>query len=202
MNLIISPHPDDAEYSMSGTVLKNHTENFDVCIFSSGGDNDPTKLSHNRIKECFNFWNNISNVNLIIPKSNKTIDEMRDWEIVAILDELILEKNYSTVYVTPTEDNHFEHRKISEATRASLRGKSISLIEYHTPSTHNTWNSNLFVDVRNNYNEKISRLQAFQSQIHQNYFDDRSINIFHDDYFCKLKGLDKVEKFKIIYKFT
>ena len=201
MNLIISPHPDDAEYSVSGTVLKNKNEQFDIFVFSTGGDNDPTKNSHNRVNECFEFWKKIPNVQIIAPQTNESIDEKREWQLVAILDDLLKTKKYDTVYTTPIEDNHFEHRKISKAARAALRGNSISLIEYHTPSVHHTWSPNLFVNIDDCYEEKKTRLKSFKSQIKQNYFAKRSIDIFHDDYFCKLRGLDKVEKFKIIYKF-
>jgi LmbE family N-acetylglucosaminyl deacetylase len=201
MNLIISPHPDDAEYSVSGTVLKNKNEQYDIFIFSTGGDNDPTKYTHNRINECLEFWKGIPNVKILAFQSKDSIDEKRDWEIVAVLDELLKSKKYNTVYTTPLEDNHFEHRKISEAARAALRGNAISLIEYHTPSVHHTWSPNLFVDINNFYAEKKQRLKTFQSQIKQNYFAEHSIDIFHDDYFCKLRSVDKVEKFKIIYKF-
>lgn len=201
MNLIISPHPDDAEYSVSGTILKNKDQFYDIAILSTGGDNDPSKISCNRIEECLNFWKAVDNVNIIEPTNETTIDELRDWELVAIVDRLLKSKTYDAIYTTSTEDNHFEHRKISHAVRASLRGMPISLIEYHSPSVHHTWSPNLFVDIADVYQEKKDRLYEFQSQIHRTYFQERSMDIFHDDYFCKLKGFDKVEKFKIIYQF-
>jgi LmbE family N-acetylglucosaminyl deacetylase len=202
LNLIVSPHPDDAEYSMSGTILKTKNEQFDIAVFSFGGDNDPTRKTHNRVKECYRFWKDVSNVSLISPRTNKTLDELREWELVSTLDKILSKKPYQAVYVTSIEDNHFEHRKMNEAVRASLRGKAISLIEYYSPSTYNTWNANKFVDIQEHYQEKKRRLYEFESQRHQNYFNESNINIFHDDYFCKLRGLEKVEKFKIIYKFA
>ena len=37
--LIISPHPDDAEYSVAGTVLKNTHIEYTILLMTSGGDN-------------------------------------------------------------------------------------------------------------------------------------------------------------------
>lgn len=197
MNLVLSPHPDDAEYSVSGTILKSN-DYWKVVTLSSGGDNDDT-TSHSRLDESEEFWSDMGNV-CHIGMNSKTIDQYRDYELVAIIDDLL--DNVDTIYVPPLEDNHFEHRRISEAARTTTRGKPITLIEYYTPSTRSTWVPNLFVDIDEYMYEKDYNLHLyFRSQNDRFYFREENIEIFHEDYFCRLRGLDKVEKFRVEYQF-
>ena len=199
-SLIVSPQPDDAEYSMSGTVLTRQAEEqFTVLTLSSGGDNDGT-TGDERWLESKSFWERFSYVDHIITASRKSsISDRTDWEIVGHFDLIISE--YDTVYVPPLEDNHFEHRKVNEAMRAAVRGKAITLIEYYTPSTRHTWQPNMFVDITKKLDTKIELMQLFSSQLDRFYFSSQNLDIFHEDYFCRLRGLDKVEKFKIVHKF-
>ena len=199
MKLVLSPHPDDAEYSVSGTIWKN-TDAWHVVTLSSGGDNDAT-TSHERLDESHKFWANFSHVKHT-GLNTKTIDEQRDYELVALIDGL-LDETVDEIYVPPLDDNHFEHRKVSEAARAATRGLPITLIEYYTPSTRSTWAPNMFSDITEFLYEKDHLLHdCFQTQEGRFYFSEKNIEIFHEDYFCRLRGLDTVEKFRIEYMFT
>jgi len=40
--LCLSPHPDDVEFGMMGTILKYYDTHFDILCLSSGGDFDNT----------------------------------------------------------------------------------------------------------------------------------------------------------------
>ena len=53
--LCISPHPDDVEYSMLGTILKNSETNFYLLQLAQGGDCDQT-TGESRLKEVENVW--------------------------------------------------------------------------------------------------------------------------------------------------
>ena len=54
--LCLSPHPDDIEYSVLGTVMKYQATVFDIFCFSEGGDFDET-TTIGRIQESVNCWN-------------------------------------------------------------------------------------------------------------------------------------------------
>lgn len=202
MKLVLSPHPDDAEYSISGTVWRKYNEAWRIVTLSSGGDNDAT-TSHERLDESHKFWANFPNVKHT-GLNSKTIDEQKDYELVALIDGLLKEyESIKEIYVPPLDDNHFEHRKVSEAARAATRGLPITLIEYYTPSTRSTWVPNMFSDILNFSYEKDRLLHdCFQTQEGRFYFSEKNIEIFHEDYFCRLRGLDRVEKFRIEYMFT
>ena len=53
--LCLSPHPDDVEYSMAGTIIKHTGTTFDILCLTQGGDCDDT-TGENRLKEVENSW--------------------------------------------------------------------------------------------------------------------------------------------------
>ena len=59
--LCFSPHPDDVEYGMLGSMIKHKETNFHILVFSIGGDFDE---SSNKIrqKECEEIWDKVDNV--------------------------------------------------------------------------------------------------------------------------------------------
>ena len=61
--LCLSPHPDDVEYSMSGTIIKYEDTHFDIVTLTNGGDFDKTNI-HPRTNEVVEFWKGIDNVSL------------------------------------------------------------------------------------------------------------------------------------------
>jgi hypothetical protein len=83
-----------------------------------------------------------------------------------------------------------------------IRNKSISLIEYYTPSTQDEWNPNLYIDINQYYNRKISSLKNFKSQQCRYYFRSDVLRSFHSDFQCSKKGIHYVEKYRIINLFN
>ena len=56
--LCLSPHPDDVEYSMSGTIIKYSDTQFDIVTLTHGGDFDSTN-DNPRKNEVSDFWLNM-----------------------------------------------------------------------------------------------------------------------------------------------
>ena len=59
--LCLSPHPDDVEYGMLGTICKYKDTKFDIVVLSQGGDCDPS-TNKERQNECRNVWEKIDNI--------------------------------------------------------------------------------------------------------------------------------------------
>ena len=59
--LCLSPHPDDVEYGMLGTICKYKDTQFDVVVLSQGGDFDESTLKSRQL-ECQSVWKNIDNL--------------------------------------------------------------------------------------------------------------------------------------------
>ena len=95
----------------------------------------------------------------------------------------------------------FEHRFVNGFGAALCRFSPISIIEYHTFSSLNSWQPNLFVDIESICNEKWKSLQEFKSQSHKSYFEMKSLEAFHSNFQCSKKGKGMVEQFKIIELF-
>ena len=109
--------------------------------------------------------------------------------------------NVDAIFLPNDCDSHFEHRFISGFGPALIRNKAISLIQYYTPSTQDEWSPNLYIDIKEYYDEKILSLLKFKSQNHRYYFRPDVLRAFHSDFQCSKKGKHYVEKYKIINLF-
>ena len=192
--LCLSPHPDDVEYSMSGTIFKYRDTHFDIITLTSGGDFDKTNTNP-RKNEVINFWKEIDNVSLQFGYDSpfKCMDEAA-W-VNYIETNFLL--NHEAILLTSDHDSHFEHRFVSKFGYALARIKPISLIEYMSPSTQRMWQPNLFVDISVQYTQKKLRLNSFTSQKDRSYFQEEQINGFHTEFQCSKKGITIVEQFNI-----
>ncbi|MFN5443026.1 MAG: PIG-L deacetylase family protein [Crocinitomicaceae bacterium] len=189
----LSPHPDDIEYGMSGTILKYPETHFDLVCMTKGGHCDETTSSL-RHQEMKNFWEGVSNVTI------HTIDfdaimEGEDF-IINFLEKTIL-TNHELILTPSNIDNHFFHKKINNLGPALCRIKPISLMEYFTPSTSLEWIPNFVVNLEDEiYLSKKQRLKKFTSQSNKTYFSDFCLDSFHSSLEFTKKGLHWVEKFR------
>ena len=202
--LCLSPHPDDVEYSMAGTIIKFNDTIFDVLCLSHGGDLDLTTNS-SRVNEVRDVWltANCNNVNLHF-SDNKFLKEREEDAWVNFIETNYLRlNNYDCIMTTSQIDSHFEHKLICNLGPALTRGlwpnrtSPISLIEYKSPSTLDNWIPNMFIDISNVYDIKLNMLTKFKSQQHHAYFDRAVLNAFHSNYQCAKKNMLITEQFRI-----
>lgn len=202
--LCLSPHPDDVEYSMSGTIMKCTDTIFDIVCLSNGGDCDTT-TGTSRLDEVKNFWSGVDNVNLYFSDCNFLREKKEEEWVNWIETKFLKEISYDCIFTTSTIDSHFEHQLINRLGPALIRGiwpnrKGLvppSLIEYKSPSTLNGWDSTFQVIIDDTYNNKMMRLKSFESQLHHSYFDGRVLDAFHTDFQSCKKGMYRIEEFKI-----
>jgi LmbE family N-acetylglucosaminyl deacetylase len=189
----LSPHPDDIEYGMSGTILKYPDTHFDLVCMTKGGHCDDT-TSLNRHQEMISFWKDVPNVTIHIIDFD-AIDAGEDY-IISYLEKHIV-VDHELILTPSNHDNHFFHKKINNLGPALCRIKPMSLMEYFTPSTSLEWVPNLVVNLEEQiYTLKKERLQRFTSQIDKIYFSDFCLDSFHSSLEFSKKGLPWVEKFR------
>ena len=196
--LCLSPHPDDVEYSMSGTIIKNYDTIFDILCLTQGGDCDVT-TSNSRLDEVRNSWEStgIININLYF-SPNKFLKEKGEDEWVNYIETNFINKiDYDCICTTSAYDSHFEHKTVSNLGWPLTRIKSISLVEYCSPSTLENWIPNTFIDVSEAYKLKLKMLKEFTSQQHRSYFKEDTIKGFHTNFQCSKKGTELVEQFNL-----
>ena len=192
--LVISPHPDDSEYSCYGMIKKLNADT-KILICSSGGQGDLTNSS-DRVSEVKNFWKADQ---LSIDHLFKDLLNSQYCDSVKYLDELILRCNFDAIFIPPEEDTNQEHRLISSIAKSSLRNKPSAVFEYWTPSTTHNWQPNVWLDIDPFFSAKIKLLlSSFQSQQHKSYFQPSYIELFHQDWQAFKKGIHRCEKYRLI----
>ena len=195
--LCISPHPDDTEYSMMGTILKYSDTMFTCLQLCQGGDMDET-TGKNRLFEVENVWEEAGcfNVNLLFTEV-KYMRDMREDEWINFIERK-LSPSLDAIVLPNEHDSHFEHRLVAGFGKALIRSSPITLIQYKSPSTDQTWVPNLFVDIEEEYDIKLEALKKFESQQDRYYFREDVIRSFHSDCQSAKKGKHYIEQFKVL----
>tara|TARA_B100000900_G_scaffold365231_1_gene340349 strand:+ start:9 stop:659 length:651 start_codon:yes stop_codon:yes gene_type:complete len=205
--LCLSPHPDDVEIGMMGSIFKYSETKFDILCLTKGGAKGYDETNElDRRKEVDNVWNFwkpgiTDHVQVHHSKYDYFEDCTEPGWINYIENEFIKKNNYDGLFIPTKEDSMFEHRFVNKFGSALCRFSSISLIEYHTFSSLNSWLPNLFVDIDTVYMNKWKSLEEFKSQSHKSYFERKSLEAFHSNFQCSKKGKGMVEQFKIIELF-
>jgi hypothetical protein len=197
--LVLAPHPDDAEYSVAGTILKYIDTQFDILCLTQGGDCDNT-TGFNRIQEVKNAWliSKAKNYSLYF-SDVKFLKEKGVDEWINYIEFNFTKKYQYDCILTPSEyDSHFEHVIISSFAAPLARVNPYSIIQYKSPSTLEKWTPNLFVSLENFYYIKCNMLKEFISQLHHEYFKNKILDGFHTNFQCMKKGQGFVESYKII----
>ena len=203
--LCLSPHPDDIEYSMMGTILKCTDTIFDVVCLSNGGDCDTT-TGVSRLDEVVNAWSHWElpkNVNLHFCDNNFLRERIEEEWVNHIETRFLKENNYDCIFTPSNIDSHFEHQLVYRLGPALTRGiwpnreSPVSLIEYKSPSTLDEWIPNLIVNIKDQYSSKVGRLQQFKSQLHHRYFSRETLDTFHSNFQSSKKNMYVVEEFRI-----
>lgn len=198
--LCLAPHPDDAEYSISATIMQHPETHFDILCLTQGGSSDITtsKLRHEEVLESWkkssatNYTLLFSDVDVL---SSKGVDQ---W--VQYIENNYTHKNsYDCIMTTSDLDSHYEHVIVSTLAAPLCRLIPHSIIQYKSPSTLETWIPNMFVTLKDeSYKTKKSMLMSFISQKEKPYFKDNVFDGFHVNYQCMKKGMGFVESYKII----
>ena len=193
--LCISPHPDDVEYSMMGTILKHVDTHFIILNLCQGGDLDST-TGKARLEEIHNVWSNWRiNIELEFTE-HKFIRDLLEEEWISLIEAYM---DRVEAVLLPNEcDSHFEHRYVSGFGKALVRSKPAALIQYKTSSTDQEWVPNLFVDVTEQCESKIKYLSEFKSQQHRYYFRPDVLRAFHSDFQSVKKGKHFIEQFRVV----
>ena len=200
--LCLSPHPDDVELGMLGTIMKYHKTSFSVLCITKGGTKCLNESNGvNRVMEVHRAWEMaaLKNVNVGFADCDFIEDKDRDpgW-INYIENKFIKNGDYDCILVPTKDDSMFEHRFVNGLAPALVRSLPISVIEYRTPSTLNSWQPNLFIDIDKFYNKKLEVLKCFISQQEKPYFARSTLDMFHANFQCGKKGINNVEQFKIL----
>ncbi len=167
MNIIaFSPHPDDAEVLMGGTIAKYTQKGHDVLIVVVTIPNQEEK----RREE--------SRESAVILGARLSILDLDPYELafnrnlVEIFDEVIKGFPPDIIYTSWIHESHQDHAAVSKATIAAARKNACSLYMYEQalPSglTPYAFRAQAFVDISDTIETKIKSVLAHNSQV-QNF---------------------------------
>jgi LmbE family N-acetylglucosaminyl deacetylase len=201
--LCLSPHPDDVEYSMLGTILKHSNTEFHLFQLAQGGDLDST-TGEKRLREVEDVWKVAGCFNMKLHFTEYTyINQLNEDGWIHLIETYMKENGpFDAIFLPNETDSHFEHRLVAGFGAALIRNSKVSLVQYYTPSTQDAWNSNYYVDINAEYRNKLQALNMFVSQRHRYYFTEDVLRAFHSDFQCSKKKLHYIEKYKIINLFN
>jgi len=190
----LSPHPDDIEASMGGTILKYRHTRFTSVVFSTGSVNDPV-TNESRWGECLKYWEDVFHVqqHFLAPLLKMYTEE--EW--LNLLEKTFDFSKFDAIFMPSTTDTHYEHRLVNGIGMALTRSKPISVIEYRAISTLDSWVPNMFVEIGDQVEEKTKRLARFESQ-KKIYFQPKFLQAFHSHPSSIRKQIDYTEQFKVV----
>jgi len=193
--LCLSPHPDDVELSMYGTIQKYADTMFTIvcCSLGTKTDSYSTQDRHDEIKD---FWAKAPK-KPILHFIDDWIELRQEHEWVRLLESQFVEDN--TIVCCPSDaDSHYEHRLIASASYALTRYKPLGIVQYKTPSTLHAWVPNLYVSIDDYYHNKLCLLQTIHTQQNKIIFDPVTLEAMHKDVQTIKRGIPFTEFFKII----
>lgn len=195
--LCLSPHPDDVELSMFGTIAKYQDTKFNIlcCSYGTKGDSSSSKNRHYEIME---FWEHSKLKNYWLSFFEGFLTDNSEDETVRLIEEDRYELLYKTqaIFTTSELDSHFEHHIISRIGMALSRRKLLALIQYKSISTLDEWTPNLFVNIDEHYEKKYKLItDNFKSQL--DGLPESLLKATHTHMGCVRRGIELVEEYKI-----
>ncbi len=192
--ICLSPHPDDIEASMGGTIFKYKHTRFTSVVFSTGSVNDPVTDAA-RWEECNEYWKNVYHIKQFFMAS--LLNKLTEEEWINLLEKTFKLSKFDAIFLPSNQDTHYEHRFVNGIGMALTRSTPVSIIEYKSPSTLDSWIPNMFVEIGDVADEKVKRLGRFKSQ-QKLYFQTEYMKAFHSHPNSIKKQVNVTEPFKIV----
>ena len=159
--LAIGAHPDDVEFGCGGTLIKYARQGHDVSLLvmtdgGGGGDGRIRRLEQQAAGDILGvsrlFWGEYPDTAIPL-----------DRESIQRVERVILDVRPDFIFVHSQDDTHQDHRHLSVATITATR-YTRNVLFYEGPTTQN-FSPNVFVDIDGVLQDKITALQAHESQV-------------------------------------
>ncbi|MFC1920718.1 PIG-L deacetylase family protein [Chloroflexota bacterium] len=167
MNVIVfSPHPDDAEILMGGTIARYTQNGHDVLIVVVTVPNQKEK----RIKEAEESASILGARLSVLDMDPYQVTLNR--QLVETFDKLLKDFPPDIIYTCWHHDSHQDHQAVYSATIAAARKNTCSVFMYDQPLpsgiTANTFRPQVFIDISDTIETKIKSVSAHKTQL-QNF---------------------------------
>jgi len=205
--VIVSPHLDDIELSMWGTLIKKAEEDIEITIIvlstglvgtTSNGNNPRLRIFKENIKDIEDTGN--ATFNIITFKDVDTIFTEHRLEIRDFLEENIPTGEIE-VY-SPEPDQHIDHQIASELCDVAFRGTNVRKhLRYFIPSGFmNTSNKpNAFNDVSDLIERKRKAVIKYETNFINSISNTSDRMMIFNKYMGTFISVDFAEPFNIIH---
>lgn len=161
MNILaIGPHPDDIEFGCGGTLIQYAAAGHHISLYvltdgSFGGDPTVRREEQKRAAGFIGanlYWGNLRDTE---------VADNRD--LIQSIDKMVSKVQPDTVFVNYPNDIHQDHRAAAVATISAARYIK-EVLFYEVPTT-NKFNPQIFVDIEDVLEKKLSLLGLHASQV-------------------------------------
>jgi len=188
--LVIAVHPDDETLGAGGTLLKHQAKGDEIhwliCtdIESSHSYAQQREKEIEKVEKLYNF-NSTTKLNL----KTMQVDEYSMSELIGKISEVITTIEPSIIYLPFHGDVHSDHRKIFEAAYSCTKSfrypfikkiymmETLSETEFAPTTPGNSFKPNVFVDISQYLERKLTIMQVFESEIAEHPFPRSLQNI-------------------------
>lgn len=195
--LAVGAHSDDIDLAAFGFLLKQSKLGSKVYVLIiSPSSMDPENLLK-RKKESEESFSLIENCEVILLEKNEIYE--KDYaEISDIVRKIIIEKNIDLMIIHSENDTHQEHRLCSQICITAARRVPVSIFEFFSPSSTNSFYENLIINISNEYSTKIEAIGRHKTQLDKIFMSEEYLRYANQIPEAKLLGFDYAEKFRII----
>lgn len=174
--LIVSPHPDDLEISMGGTVAKLVDEGNDIrSIVLTDGHRSPRSFECTDEKMVEIREKEGTEAHKILGVSDFEYFRLPNAEDRDLVREIIgkeLEKSFDRVYIPDLLDMHPTHRLVAEITMNIINENNINVEVYAYDGWNLLHHPLIFEDIEKYIDKKVSAVRANKSQIQDKPYDE------------------------------
>ena len=154
-----------------------------------------------RHDEMRKFWEEFGGDNVVLTFHAGMLKFDEDdsyW--VGHIERYVEQNNITTVFVTPNDDSHWEHRYVRRMVEPALRRLPVNIVEYKCVSTRKTWLPNYFWEALEGGLAWKHQCLVFavKSQNTAPYFQWDVFKDYHRDEHMSRKGIPFAEQFRIV----
>lgn len=174
--LAVGAHPDDIELSCGGFLLSLRKD-FNVQITSVICSNGELKENGVRRLEEQKRANKFLGVRNFYPLSKPDGSISFNSELVDDIEKIIRETDPELILTHYPKDVHQDHCNVALASIAAARRASATLVFYPSLFTRESFTANLYVDITDQFQNKLKLISEFKSQSGNIYLQPKTIKI-------------------------